>query len=643
MKAQNNPIDIGPDEIAVHKDSVESLFVDYFYQNQSHALPELITGLDPEEKYIMNDTERGTYITLRESFQVFKSVYKLLADKTDLKQKIIASPDATKDPAIDLLRGFCGNYATFSASVYAHKKLDELLSQSGIDDEFEKLDLCQIKLQTQIQEEVLIKRLLAPIVVNLIKHQKEYGVFKNRNEFPAYCRDIFAHYVGLAKQQSATYRGFLQHLSGYRFRIMDSYVALESYEDVSLPSAAVAQVSTASFQPIQAQDIVGNRLAKTKILRYIDRLALYDPEQEHNPILELGGLSWTNLFDGPPGTGKSSLFRLAMTCLVQRCEQVGRQHQIITVDQSIKDEFYGKTGKILLEKLNQTHNTQSLSLVIFDDIDLLTSTRSDAQGADNDINNIIMQYLDGVFTVRRGNVINFAASNKPTGLDSAMRNRFSDRLLVDGPVTAEDFADMLHIVGKKMLKQKLITMDNAYEPFATQNATQSNNTGDDVAGYMAEQLRRYKKASIHDFGKFMFELKQQNELITGRSTKAIMDAILERSARFDIPEDWFTDKNVYFNKSYDHKVAMLRDLYQPITPDVLFQEAQRYFDSEQRYAQTEAVEEIVRRKNSLKWDTQAQLEYYRSETEQLGAPPQRSAVSELHKVKTELSRYLSDK
>jgi len=82
-----------------------------------------------------------------------------------------------------------------------------------------------------------------------------------------------------------------------------------------------------------------------------------------------------------------------------------------------------------------------------DDIDLLTSNRESAQGADNDVNNVLMQYLDGAFTLRRGNVINFAASNRPAGLDDAMRNRFNDRVLIDGPTTAEDFADMLYIMG----------------------------------------------------------------------------------------------------------------------------------------------------------------------------------------------------
>ena len=630
MKAQNNPIDVGAEQIKPYKGAVEDLFVSYYYQSAKHSLPELITSLDPEEKYVMNDLERNTYIALRDGLQIFKAVYQLLSDKTELKKKIVASADQLNDPVIDLVRGFCGNYATFAAAKYVEKKLNAILQAAGHGDSAEGLDLSQIQLQTNMPEDSAIKRLLAPIYANLIKHKENREVFKSEEEFPTFCRDIFAHYVRLAREREANYQQFQPHLDGYVFRLMDEFVSLQSYEDVSVSTGAVSEANK-TFARINANAIVGNQLAKRKILRYIDRLALYDKTRQKNPILELGGLSWTNLFDGPPGTGKSSLFRLAMTRLDERCAQIGMPYQIVSIDQSIKDEFYGKTGKILLQKLNATQNTDVLTIVIFDDIDLLTSTRSDAQGADNDVNNIIMQYLDGVYTVRRGNVINFAASNKPTGLDGAMRNRFSDRLLIDGPVSAEDFADMVHILAKDLLQHQLIKADNGYEPFGTQKIARS-----DVAEYMAEKLSRSKTSTLLGFGQFMYELKQQNEFITGRSTKAIIDAVMERSADFDVPEEWFGDHALYFAKGYEEKLAALKSLYRPITAEVLFQEAQRYFDSEQRYAATESQEQISNGVNRLMWDIQAQIEFYQQQLQQ----HDEGAAIKLHRLKAQLEQVL---
>jgi len=335
-----------------------------------------------------------------------------------------------------------------------------------------------------------------------------------------------------------------------------------------------------------------------------------------NPILELGGLAWTSLYDGLPGTGKSSLFRLAMTLLQEISEQIGTEFKIFTVDQSIKDEYYGKTGKLLLEKLKCTEDPTKLSLGILDDIDLLTSSRDDAQGADNDINNILMQYLDGVFTLRRGNVINFAASNKPTGLDDALRNRFNDRLLIDGPTTAEDFADITLILGGKLFDNDLVKIEKGYDPFATQYSKDgAEHIQENVAAYMAEEFQAQKNASLLDFGRFVAALKEKNPKITGRSSRAIIEAVKERSADFDIPKEWLSNRAAYFEQPYDSKVAMLIELYQPITPDMLFQEAQRYFDSEERFASTEAEGHVSRGYNNMMWDVQAQLQYYQEQAE----------------------------
>ena len=111
----------------------------------------------------------------------------------------------------------------------------------------------------------------------------------------------------------------------------------------------------------------------------------------------------------------------------------------------------------------------------------------------------------------------------------------------------------------------------------------------------------------------MAELKAKNPKITGRSSRAIIESIKERSADFDIPPDWFTNRAIYFDQPYEKKIALLAELYQPITPDILFQEAQRYFDSEERFASTEAEGHVTRGYNNLMWDVQAQIRYYQEQ------------------------------
>ncbi|GAK49750.1 hypothetical protein U14_00974 [Candidatus Moduliflexus flocculans] len=637
MNEQNNPVDIGKDQLAKFKRSIEEILTTFRFGGKQYSLPDLLLKLDPEEEYVMSNLERDTYLAVREGMQLFSAVTDLLAEKVGLKQLLIATPssDLSANQELNRLRGFCHNYATYAASLFLTQKMDAIIRSEGVEASEKKPDASDmpLSLDSSQPEKSVIRRLLAPVFAYLVKQMETGKEFESSLVFAVCVKDIFDKYAQLALQAKDAHPELDRHLQGYQFRILDEFLVLEAYENKSISAAPVA-AQALTFTPIRPQEIVGNRNAKRKIVRYVQRLALYDPIKQMNPILELGGLAWTSLYDGLPGTGKSSLFRLAMTQLKELSDQIGFKFAIFTVDQSIKDEYYGKTGKILLQRLSVTQNPALVSLGILDDIDLLTSSRDDAQGADNDINNILMQYLDGAFTVRRGNVINFAASNKPTGLDDALRNRFNDRLLVDGPSTAEDFADISLILAGKMFEKNLIKIEKGYEPFATQFSPESLEK-EDVAAYMADEFSKYKNATLLDFGKFVADLKAKNPKITGRSSRAIIEAIKERSADFDLPQEWFANRAIFFDQPYEKKISLLTELYQPITPDILFQEAQRYFDSEARFANTEAEGHVTRGYNNLMWDVQAQIRYYQEQV----ANGERADLGKLDMLKA-MSRQL---
>ena len=91
MTEQNNPVDLGKEELAKYKSPVEQLFTSFRYGGKQHSLPELMLRLDPEEKYVMSNVERDTYLAVREGMQVFQGVADLLSDKVGLKKKLIST------------------------------------------------------------------------------------------------------------------------------------------------------------------------------------------------------------------------------------------------------------------------------------------------------------------------------------------------------------------------------------------------------------------------------------------------------------------------------------------------------------------------------------------------------------------------
>src|SRR6185503_2674298 len=77
-------------------------------------------------------------------------------------------------------------------------------------------------------------------------------------------------------------------------------------------------------------------------------------------------------------------------------------------------------------------------------------------GADKDVLNITMQFLDGAFTTHIGNAQTYAATNEPTATDSALRQRFHHREAIDGPEDWDDYAALIGIKLARQIKRGLV-------------------------------------------------------------------------------------------------------------------------------------------------------------------------------------------
>jgi hypothetical protein len=337
------------------------------------------------------------------------------------------------------------------------------------------------------------------------------------------------------------------------------------------------------FTPVLPEQIVGNTSAKRAMLRYVDRLALYDAARGFNPVLELGGLPSTVLFDGFPGTGKSSLFRMAMTRMNMRAEQVGLPARFVSIDPSIKDEYYGKTAKLLTEKLALARDRAALTLLFFDDIDLLLLSRGDAGmgGSDKDVLNLTMQFLDGAFTVNIGNAQTYAATNEPTATDSALRQRFHHREMIGGPEDWDDYAALIGIKLARQIKSGIVQIPGA--PPTPQIAAQTDGAAAPRPG-LASLFGGRKSVGWRELGELCAEFKRKDPRFTGRPIESVTQKLLAESADFDVPEEWFANPAVFLQRGYDEKVALIKSLYRPITGEMIAAELERYFGSEQRYA-----------------------------------------------------------
>ncbi|HEY3229089.1 MAG TPA: ATP-binding protein [Roseiflexaceae bacterium] len=567
MPTRDNVHPITDADLDAHRDDAEFRMQNIPMRGVSYDMLSELRKLPGVGGYLLNEPVNHVLHVIRRGLCLYYELYEELSRKIDVRQA-----------------AFLGSYALFGlGALVAHDlpapegeglanfpKPDGAFFKVGLgpDDDLKGLLSFYLKAVTQMTADG------SPIV-----------------ETAADLVNLTRDYFGAARDQMIAGADshpaeLLAQVEGFPIRIGELELRGFSY-------SAQSQAAKVEFTPVLPEQIVGNTTAKRALMRYVDRLALYDAEKGFNPVLELGGLPSTVLFDGFPGTGKSSLFRMAMTHMTMRSEQVGLPKNFVSIDPGIKDEYYGKTAKLLTEKLSLARDPGALTLIFFDDIDLLLLSRGDPGmgGADKDVLNITMQFLDGAFTTHIGNAQTYAATNEPTSTDSALRQRFHHRELIDGPEDWDDYAALIGIKLARQLKHGLVNVSGDLP--TPQVASQT--TGAGGSRFTLSNLFSGKKTlGWRELGELCAEFKRKDPRFTGRPIESVTQKLLAESAEFDVPEEWFSDPTLYLSKPYDEKVALLATLYRPITGDMIAEELEKYFNSEQRYADDTRVQKAER-------------------------------------------------
>jgi len=595
VPTRDNVHPISDADLDAHRDDAEFRMQNVPMRGVSYDLLGELRKLPGVGGYLLSEPANRVLHALRRGLCLYYELYEELSAKIDPRQ-------AT----------FLGSFALFGmGALIAHELPAPEPGLSGDEDgerlaSFPKPEGAFFKVGLGPDDD--LKGLLSFYLKAITQAADGSPIVENGADLVNLTRDYFIaardQVIAAAESHSAA---LLAQVAGAPFRIGD-------LELRGFTFSAQQEAAKVEFTPVLPEQIVGNTAAKRALIRYIDRLALYDAARGFNPILELGGLPSTVLFDGFPGTGKSSLFRMAMTRMNMRGEQVGLPARFVSIDPGIKDEYYGKTAKLLTEKLALARDKSALTLIFFDDIDLLLLSRGDPGmgGSDKDVLNITMQFLDGAFTVNSGNAQTYAATNEPTATDSALRQRFHHREAIGGPEDWDDYAALIGIKLAHQIKNGLVKV--AGELPSAQQAQGAGVGGQELGiGSLLGRARSLvsspespapRNMSWRELGELCAEFKRKDPRFTGRPIESVTQKLLSESADFDVPEEWFVSPAIFLQKSYDEKVALARGLYRPITGEMIAAELERYFSSEQRYTDDARVQ----RAEQLAAELEAQLD-----------------------------------
>lgn len=352
-------------------------------------------------------------------------------------------------------------------------------------------------------------------------------------------------------------------------------------------------------------EVVGNHIAKYQSMKLAKMLMAYDFDRKLNPFAELGGFIFTFMGDGAPGTGKTTLIQMMAGLISEYCGNAGYPFRYQNLSTDNIDSYQGKSGQNAKAFINNIIDPSVIGFGTIDDIDQLAGKRGDRQSSAGqlEITAVLMESFAGANTVVRGNCTFGMFSNYPENVDDALRQRAGARFLVDGPQTREDYVDILFLL---MGKNHSIPLGDhqVFEAQAIKKAVAASFEGHSrpheaglIAVYDAVQAQVGALDTINKLGTYLKAIQEADPRFTGRAIKNITDAVKVRAMDFELPDEWMEQPDLFLFKPYDAKKAMIEDMRQPITVEMVVQEINRYADSEFRYADKSdevAIEGMVR-------------------------------------------------
>tara|TARA_R110002020_G_scaffold327121_2_gene542763 strand:+ start:2468 stop:4405 length:1938 start_codon:yes stop_codon:yes gene_type:complete len=352
-------------------------------------------------------------------------------------------------------------------------------------------------------------------------------------------------------------------------------------------------------------EVVGNHIAKYQSMKLAKMLMAYDFDRKLNPFAELGGFIFTFMGDGAPGTGKTTLIQMMAGLISEYCGNAGYPFRYQNLSTDNIDSYQGKSGQNAKAFINNIIDPSVIGFGTIDDIDQLAGKRGDRQSSAGqlEITAVLMESFAGANTVVRGNCTFGMFSNYPENVDDALRQRAGARFLVDGPQTREDYVDILYLL---MGKNHSIPLGD-HKVFEAQEikkavaASFESHSRPHEAGLITvyDAVREQVGAldTINKLGTYLKAIQEADPRFTGRAIKNITDAVKVRAMDFELPDEWMEQPDLFLFKPYDEKKAMIEDMRQPITVEMVVQEINRYADSEFRYADKSdevAIEGMVR-------------------------------------------------
>ncbi len=418
-------------------------------------------------------------------------------------------------------------------------------------------------------------------------------------------------------------KGALDHtevITDRTYQLEDTEFSIAGWETVFTGSA-----TSIEFNPIRFEQIVGNKDAKHFAKRLVERMMSYDIATKRNPFQELGGFMPVFMGYGIPGTGKSMLIAAIATMLKERCDHLNIPFLFHPMPDTVVSTFQGGSAEKMVQWMKPMQDPTRLIFAPIDDAENNLQERT-AQGVSAGVKEVIgvfLRYTEGAYAVNHGNSAIGLFTNLPEQLDKAVISRIQGRFKIDGARTEHDFLDQDYIWWKKLEKTLpgFVSMKDHpdYKYLSDQGLVANAGeilgqlekpTEEKIAVIYAKVLAKDSLDSHTFYSNLYGSVQKEFPFFSSRDIRNIQSAISLRLTDFNLPEDWFENPELYFQKEYDTKLGMLKELMTANMKglnfaDVRKQEVIRYLDNVATIADTDFSRKVEQQIMQLKIGTEA--------------------------------------
>ena len=377
-------------------------------------------------------------------------------------------------------------------------------------------------------------------------------------------------------------------------------------------------VKSVEFNKIKFEQIVGNRDAKHFAKRLVERMLAYDFKVKKNPFQELGGFMPVFMGYGIPGTGKSMLIAAIATKLKEYSDELNIPFLFHPMPDTLISTFQGGSAEKMVKWMKPLQDPTKLIFAPIDDAENNLQERT-AQGVSAGVKEVIgvfLRYTEGAYAVNYGNSSIGLFTNLPEMLDKAVISRIQGRFKIDGARTIPDFLDQDYIWWRK-LDQTLpdfVNMENPdYQWLSEQGLAKNLNeilkntekpTVERIFDIYENVEKQYKDHQHIFYAELYKEIQKVFPYFSSRDIRNIQKAVSMRLTDFDLPKEWLENSEIFLQKEYDTKFAMLQDVMRQNMKgldfkDIRRQEVIRYIDNFATIADTDFNRKVNNRIKEL--------------------------------------------